>query len=307
MKPVAIVDYLRLATGYLENCGSGTARLDAELLLADVLDLDRMALYVNFDRPLEPAEVATYRDTLRRRCQGTPIAYITGRKEFLTATLTVNSAVLIPRPETELLVEAIVERLGDGEWAKGAPLIADVGTGSGAIAIGLARALPTAELVAVDVSSDALAVARDNAARHDLDDRIQFIAGDLLTPLLVPPRDERYAGQLDVIVSNPPYIPTNELEKLPRDIKQYEPRVALDGGPDGLALYRRLVPAAARGLKSGGLLALEIGSDQGPALRSLLADAGGWERIEVLRDYADLDRIVLAWKGATDANPRPAD
>lgn len=312
--PVALVDYLRLATGYLDDCGSTSARLDAELLLADVLQLDRMSLYVNFDRPLEPAEVDRFRQALRRRCQGTPVAYILGRREFLSATLTVNPAVLIPRPETELLVEAVLQRLGaeaaDAEDEDAGnrssagpaagddfPLIADVGTGSGAIAIGLAMALPAARIVAVDVSTEALDVARANAAAHDVAGRMEFLVGDLLTPLMAPPRSEQYAGRLDVIVSNPPYIATDDWQRLPPEVRDYEPRVALDGGPDGMALYRHLVPAAAEALKSGGLLALEIGADQAGAVRELLESVPGWRQIDLLQDYAGHDRIVLATKG----------
>src|SRR5690606_26723656 len=184
--PRALMDYLRLAADYLGRCGSPSARLDAEVLLGHVLGMDRVALYVNHDQPLEPAEVDAYRAALRARCQGTPVAYITGKKEFLGMTLAVNRHVLIPRPETELLVEAVVRRLADaaGKAGPGAPLlIADVGTGSGAIALGIARALPHARLLAVDVSPGALAVARENAAAHGLQDRVVLLEGDLLAPV----------------------------------------------------------------------------------------------------------------------------
>lgn len=302
--PVALVDYLRLATQYLAKCGSPSARLDAELLLADVLGTDRMGLYVHFDRPLDRAEVDRYRHFLRRRCQGTPVAYIVGCKEFYETTLTVNPSVLIPRPETELLVDAVLERIR-GQQSVRAPLIADIGTGSGAIAIALALQLPDARIAAVDVSSDALAVAKQNALAYDVLSRIEFIPGDLLTPLLFPPRAQRYKGRLDVVVSNPPYIPTDEWERLPVSIKKFEPRLALDGGPDGLSVYRRLVPDAAQALAEGGLLALEIGSDQGNALTSLLQADVCWEQIELLQDYAGHDRIVLARKGERRSDGHP--
>src|SRR5690625_5052837 len=181
------MDYLRLATGYLEKGGSATARLDAEVLLGDVLGMDRMALYVNFDRPLEPGEVDRFREALRRRGRGEPVAYITGRREFRTATLAVSPAVLIPRPETELLVDAVLERMPAGRTESlpgpdGPVLVADVGTGSGAIAISLALSMQETKFVAIDISEDALAVARQNAAAHEVHERIEFVQGDLLAP-----------------------------------------------------------------------------------------------------------------------------
>lgn len=296
-RPTALVDYLRLATDYLQNCGIDSARLDAELLLAHVLDLDRVALYVNYDRPLVQKEVDEFRDMLRRRCRGTPIAYITGERPFLSTSLHVSPAVLIPRPETELLVEAVVE------WLRQRPgetlFVADVGTGSGAIAVGIALAEPRARVVALDVSTDALAVAQTNVQRHQLSDRVQLLAGDLLNPLLVPSLRQWPMGKLDVIVSNPPYIPTAELDTLSRDVREHEPRIALDGGDDGLAVYRRLIPMAEPALVPGGLLALEIGADQGDAVVSLLNADGRWREVRLQKDYAGHDRIVLATKETT--------
>jgi len=301
------MDYLRLAADYLGRCGSPSARLDAEVLLGHVLGMDRVALYVNHDQPLEPAEVDAYRAALRARCQGTPVAYITGKKEFLGMTLAVNRHVLIPRPETELLVEAVVRRLADaaGKAGPGAPLlIADVGTGSGAIALGIARALPHARLLAVDVSPGALAVARENAAAHGLQDRVVLLEGDLLAPVAqeltqgAPAAGGRgldaAARKLDAVVSNPPYIAARNWDQLPREVREFEPRLALDGGPDGLAFYRRLIPQAAALLKAGGLLAVEIGHDQAAPVQALLAAAGGWDGVQVLRDYAGHPRVVLA-------------
>lgn len=293
-RPTALVDYLRLATDYLKKCGSDSARLDAELLLAHVLGLDRVVLYVNYDRPLIPVEVDAFREALRRRCGGTPIAYITGERPFLSTTVHVTPAVLIPRPETELLVEAVVQWLSrqTGETL----MAADVGTGSGAIALGIALAEARAKVAALDVSGDALAVAQLNVERHHLNDRIELLAGDLLTPLVVPPRDATWAGRLDAVVSNPPYVATAELETLARDVRDFEPRIALDGGEDGLAVYRRLIPMAARALRPGGLLALEIGADQGAAVMALLTGSLDWRDVALQQDYAGHDRIVLAEK-----------
>lgn len=298
-RPQALVDYLRLAADYLQKSGSASPRLDAELLLAHVLGMDRVALYVNFDRPLVPGEVDRYRELLRQRARGTPIAYILGSKPFLTTRVAVGPGVLIPRPETELLVEAAAARLREmpGEEL----LAADVGTGSGAIAIGLALLEPRARVAALDISADAVRTARANVERHGLENRIEVMEGDLLAPLAEPPRARRWAGRLDAVVSNPPYIATPELATLPRDIRDFEPRVALDGGPDGLTVYRRLIPQAAALLRPGGLLALEIGSDQGEALQRLLAADGRWRSVELRRDYAGQDRIVLAEKETTTA------
>ena len=304
-QPRALMDYLRLATDYLQRCGSPSARLDAEVLLGHVLGMDRVSLYVNHDRPLVPREVDAYREVLRARGRGMPVAYITGKKEFLRMTLAVTPDVLIPRPETELLVEAVVRRLQPLDRPL---LLADVGTGSGAIAIGLARGLPRARVLAVDISPAAAAVARRNAAAQGVADRIVILEGDLLAPVAAwlsggtesagaggdhLNEHGRYTSGLDAVVSNPPYIPARDWEKLPRDVREFEPRVALDGGPDGLAVYRRLVPQAAAVLRPGGLLALEIGHDQENAVRALL-EGDQWNAVRVEKDYAGHPRVVLA-------------
>lgn len=298
-EPRALMDYLRLATAYLERCGSPSARLDAEVLLGHVLGMDRVSLYVNHDRPLETREVDAYREALRARGRGTPVAYITGKKEFLRMTLAVGPDVLIPRPETELLVEAVAGRLRAGDK----PLVlADVGTGSGAIALGLARALPGARVLAIDVSAAALSVARKNIESHGLEERVRLVQGDLLEPVA----EALHGGGalpwpwlsgdrlLDAVVSNPPYIPARDWDRLPWDVRDHEPRLALDGGPDGLAVYRRLIPQAAALLRPGGLLALEIGHDQERAVRALLDAGGAWDDVQVDKDYAGHPRVVLA-------------
>lgn len=228
------------------------------------------------------------------------MAYILGERPFLSTSLVVSPAVLIPRPETELLVEAALAWLAEQPGAS--LLVADVGTGSGAIAIGIALAEPRAHVMALDVSADAARVARANVDRHDVNDRVEVLAGDLLAPLLVPPRSARFRGRLDAVVSNPPYIATAELDTLPRDVREHEPRIALDGGPDGLAAYRRLIPMAGQALRPGGLLALEIGADQGEAVAALLAADDGWRDVRVEKDYAGHDRIVLSIKETADAS-----
>lgn len=298
--PVALVDYLRLATDYLQKSGSDSARLDAELLLGHVLGMDRMSLYVNFDRPLHTAEVDGFRELLRRRGRGEPVAYITGRKEFRGLMLETTPAALIPRPETELLVEAVLERLAEGGSADAAETggvrVADVGTGSGAIAIALAAALPGVQVAAVDISEEALALARRNAEAHGVGGCIRFLSGDLLEPLLQGGFGSMGVGGLDAVVSNPPYIASADWGQLPKDVREFEPRLALDGGRDGLDCYRRLEPQAWDVLKPGGLLAMEIGAEQGGAVAKLLTAAGRWHGVEVLPDYGGRDRIALAVK-----------
>lgn len=299
-KPQALLDYLRLAADYLAKCGSDSPRLDAELLLAHVLKLDRVALYVNHDRPLVKEEVDAFRELLRQRGRGVPMAYILGEKPFLTTSLAVTPAVLIPRPETELLVEAVVEEMG--AFSGDELFVADVGTGSGAIAIGVAFGEQRARVVALDVSAEAAEVAATNVERHRLGERVRVVVGDLLTPLLSEADGASLKGRLDVVVSNPPYIASGEWATLPKDVREFEPRLALDGGADGLDVYRRLIPMAAEALRPGGLLALEIGADQGETVPKLLADDGNWVNVSVRQDYAGHDRIVLAFKRGADAS-----
>lgn len=299
--PVALMDYLRLATDYLREAGSPSPRLDAEVLLVHVLGMDRMSLYVNFDRPLEPAEVDDYREALRRRGRWEPVAYITGRKEFRGLVLETTRAALIPRPETELLVEAVLERLAAEDAAAdrdGTPplRVVDVGTGTGAVAVALAAALDDVQVAAVDISEEALALARRNAEAHHVAGNIRFILGDLLGPLLEEGGADFLEHGLDAVVSNPPYVATSEWGRLPADVKKYEPRLALDGGADGLDFYRRLAPQAWQILKRGALLALEIGADQGAAVVEILHASGRWAAVEVLADYGGRDRIVVATK-----------
>ncbi|MGI6083519.1 MAG: peptide chain release factor N(5)-glutamine methyltransferase [Limnochordia bacterium] len=280
-----VLDLVRLSTSYLAERGVETPRLDAEVLLAHVLGLDRLSLYVNFDRPLEPHEVDLYREAIRRRGRREPVAYILGEKEFMKKTFTVSPAVLIPRPETELLVETAITRI---EEAGAAPVsLLDVGTGSGVIAIMLALAFPLAEITASDASSQALAVARQNAVRHNVASQIKFVQSDMLDDL---PSGARYHA----IVSNPPYVSETELAGLAPDIR-YEPRMALDGGADGLVLVRRLLSEARERLIPGGFLAMEIGANQGEAVR-LMAEERFQGCAEILRDYAGRERFAFIRK-----------
>jgi release factor glutamine methyltransferase len=259
--------------------GIGSARLDAEVLLAHLLGVDRIRLYTDFDKPLAAPELARVRDGVRRRLAGEPVAYITGEREFWSLTLSVDRAVLVPRPETELLVEVALELCRGLER----PTFVDVGTGSGAIAIALGHTLPAARLVAIDREAAAIEVAARNAARHAV--TLTLLAGDLLDPL--PPGE-----QPDLLLSNLPYVPSAELAGLAPEVRDWEPRTALDGGADGLALIRRLVPQASRRLPAGAALALEVGAGQAGAVRTLFEEHG-FLAVEVRRDLAQLERVVV--------------
>ncbi|HKA91261.1 MAG TPA: peptide chain release factor N(5)-glutamine methyltransferase [Haliangiales bacterium] len=275
---------LAWTTGKFAERGIGSARLDAEVLLAHALGTSRVGLYTGFDKPLQEEELAAYRELVRRRLAGEPVAYLVGQKEFWSLPLRVDPRVLIPRQDTETLVEVALRR------APSAARIADVATGSGAVALALAKERPGAMVVATDVSEDALAVARANAGALGL--AVRFVAGDLLAPLA----GERF----DLVVGNPPYVPSGDLAGLAPEVGR-EPRAALDGGPDGLALVRRLVAAAPAALADGGVLALEHGFDQGEAVRALFA-AAGLADVETARDLGGNERVT---SGARKTLPTP--
>lgn len=275
-----VLELLRLATGYLEGKGVARPRLDAEVLLAHVLQTERIMLYVHHDRPLQPDEVAAYRTLIIRRGRREPVAYLTGEKEFYGRPFRVDPAVLIPRPETEHLIETALAFAAGGQALRGW----DVGTGSGILAVTLAHELPESQWIATDLSSGALAVARANAERHGVAGRIRFVEGDLFAGY--EPQDS-----WDLIVSNPPYLTAQEMAALAPEVR-CEPSLALDGGPDGLAVIRRLIQDGWRFLRPGGLLAFEIGAGQEEACRRLVAETGRYEAVQVTRDHAGHPRVV---------------
>jgi release factor glutamine methyltransferase len=268
---------------FFKERGLPNPRLEADLLLAGVLKLPRVKLYSEWDRPLEPAEVQQYREVIVKRVQGWPLAYLTGQKSFLSWEFQITPAVLIPRPETELLVEAVVEIV------KGRPGLTgvDVGAGSGIITISLAKLLPDSSWYATDISPEALSVAEANAVQLGVESQIQFLKGDLLEPLA-----DSGVG-LDIIVSNPPYIPSAEISTLQPEVRR-EPLLALDGGPDGLELYRKLLPQAQKLLKSDGIIAVEHGFDQRNSLEVLFGESGFIAESKV--DLAGWDRIMIGRK-----------
>ncbi len=286
MSPLrTLMEVVRLSTGYLESHGSASPRLDAELLAATALRIRRLDLYLQFDRPLEEEQLTAIRELVRRRGDGEPVAHITGEREFHGRAFTVSPDVLIPRPETETLVEVTLERARSA-GADGAGLrIADVGTGSGCIAVTLAAELPGATVTATDVSEAALAVAAANLRRHQLVDRVELVNGSWCDPLR--------GRAFDIVVANPPYIPTAELDGLARDVRDHEPAIALDGGSDGLSAYRSLLPSIAGVLAPGGWSAVEIDVSAAAAVESLGREAFGvGTGVSVHDDLTGRPRVV---------------
>jgi release factor glutamine methyltransferase len=269
------------------------AWVEADLLLRAAAGLSREDTLLRPSAPIAGEAADAFAVLVARRAAGCPSAYLTGRREFCGLLLDVDPRVLIPRPETERLVEVVAAALAE----RPAPLIVDVGTGSGAIALALTHLLPGARAVATDLSDDALAVARANAERLGLARRITWRRGDALDPLAGYVRP---AGA-DAICANPPYVPTAEVETLAREIREHEPRGALDGGLDGLAIHRRIIAAAAPYLRPGGLLALETAAlgGQARAVAALIAAEGTFAPAEIVRDYAGLDRVVAATRLAS--------
>jgi release factor glutamine methyltransferase len=274
---------LSATTDFLAGKGSATPRLDAELLLSRVLSLTKVQLYVSFERTVELAELDQYRELVRRRSRQEPVAYILGEREFYGLKLKTAPAALIPRPETELLVDEAL-RLAKKHWPNDEIQAADIGCGGGGIALALARELPRAEICAVELCPEALALARTNAQDLGLTQRLTFFEGDLAAPL---------AGRcFHLICANLPYIPESEMAGLMPDVKNHEPHLALNGGPEGLAPIRRLLPDAPGLLAPGGRLLLEIWPDSLAAL----ADSAGQSNLaveDVLRDLAGFQRVAV--------------
>lgn len=261
-----------------------TARLDAEVLLGSVLGVDRAGVFSRFTQPLSPAQSQEFWSLIQRRATHEPLHYITGVREFWSLAFRVTPDVLIPRPETEILVETVLQLL-----SQASSRVLDIGTGSGCIAITLAKELPKAELWAVDISPAALLVARENAQRHGVGERIHFLQGDLFSPL------GNEVLLFDVIVSNPPYIARSELITLQPEVSAWEPHVALDGGSDGLAFYRRLVQEGQAHLHSGGRLVLELGAGQFPDVQRLIETQSNLMIEACVQDYAGHERVVVAY------------
>jgi release factor glutamine methyltransferase len=278
----SVLQTLKQVTDTLAAAGCDTPRLDAEVLLAHALDRDRAWLYAYPEQTLSQHQLSVYQTLVSRRARREPVAYLTGHKEFFGLEFIVTPDVLIPRLETERLVESALQWMAT---TSPLPIIADVGTGSGAIAVTLAVHLPQAYVVATDTSPAALVVAQRNAARHGVADRVRYVQGDLLAPL---------AGRFTYfIVANPPYLSQAELAAAPPEVARWEPHAALDGGPDGLSVIRHLLLMAEDRLHPGGGLLVEIGAGQGAEVLKLARHQFPQATVEIARDYAERDRLLV--------------
>lgn len=281
---MTILDVIQRSTDFLAKKGVSSPRLQVEHLLAHVLQLPRMKLYLNFERALTEEQLEAVRALVQRRGRREPLQYITGSAPFCSLELAVNPHVLVPRPETELLAERAWKFLQQAAALRSAPVALDLGTGSGCLAIALAVNVPAAAIHATDASAEALALARENAARHHAS--IQFHHGDLFAPL---PSSSRFR----LIVSNPPYIPTARLETLEPEVRDHEPRRALDGGADGLDFYRRIASETGAFLEADGRLMLEL-DDDGPAAAAEIFRQQNWIVEAIENDYNQRPRILIA-------------
>ena len=275
-----ISELLRSATARLETSGIESARLDAEVLLAHVLNCRRLYLYVNADKNLSPAQVTRFESLIMQRAEKIPAAYLTGQREFMGLNFAVTPDVLIPRPDTEILVQYACEKLSA---LKDTATFADIGTGSGAICVSILKYVKNSCGVTVDISKDAINCAKFNAEKFGVDDRLKFYVGNLFEPL----RGQKFHA----IISNPPYIPTDDIKTLQEEVKR-EPKIALDGGVDGLNFYRRIIEEAPKFLSAGGFLAVEVGINQASAVKNLLTKH--FTEIKILRDLSGIERVIAA-------------
>ena len=295
MSEWTIQKLLNWTTEYLTQKKVDSPRLSAELLLSNVLGLKRIELYTQYNRVVEEEHLAKLRELVRRAGQHEPVAYLVGRAEFYSIEFEVTPDCLIPRPETELLVQRAIELL---RQRAGPHQVCDLCTGCGVIAVAIAKNVPDTKVIATDLSETALGVAAKNVKKYGLDERVELLQGDLFEPL-IPQLD---MAPFDLIVCNPPYVSAAEYEKLGKNVKDYEPRTALYGGEDGLELYRRIAEQVGRFLDSDGALLLEIGYEQGPAVRELLAQTGLFGIIKVDKDLSGHDRIVMAQRAAVSVS-----
>ena len=282
---------LKWTEEYFQKYNIENPRLDAEVLLGYVLNKERIFLYVHFDQPLDSEELAKFKECIKKRAMKMPVAYITGVREFMGLDFKVTEATLIPRPDTEILVETAMERLGKiaGNETGTGKCFADLGTGSGAICLSILNYMKEIEAVTVDISPKAIAVAKENAEKFAVSDRIEFLEGDFLNPL-------ENKGKFTAILSNPPYIPKQDILGLESDVKDFEPMGALDGGIDGLDFYRQLLVKSANYIEDGGFLAIEIGINQSQAILEMAKRNLMWGKVEVIKDLAGIDRCVVLWK-----------
>lgn len=284
MKENTIAQQLKLATEKLKAAGIDNARLDAEVLLAYVLNSRRLALYVHVAKVLTDEQITRYHNLIKRRLERIPVAYLTGHKEFMGLNFAVTPDVLIPRPDTEVLAQGVIENLYS---FKRAIKISDLGTGSGAICVSILKFVENVTAEAVDISKKALEIAQFNAQKFNVEDRINFHVGNLFEPL---------EGQIfEVIVSNPPYVSEEDFKNIQPEIKN-EPKIAFDGGIDGLNFYRKIIKDAPKFLAEDGFLAMELGLNHAEPVRNLLEENGNFSYIQIWKDLAGIERVIAAWK-----------
>jgi release factor glutamine methyltransferase len=281
---------LNWVTEFLTGKGIDSPRLSAELLLSHVVGLKRIELYTQFDKPVAKQQLDMLHDLVKRAGQNEPIAYLVGRTEFYSLELNITTDCMIPRPETELLVARAIEFLRTRRT--GTQFVCDLCTGSGCIAVAIAGNYPNARIIATDICDAALAIAAGNVEKYQLGDRITLLCGDLFDPII----SGLDVNEFDLIVCNPPYVSDAEYEKLDRNVKDYEPKIALFAGVDGLDIYRRIIEKAEQFLKPGAALMLEIGYAQGRAVKELLEQTGVFAEIKIEKDFHNNDRIVSARK-----------
>lgn len=287
VQPTTIREALLRASSFLQEHGCKDPRFEAELLLRHVLDMERARFLASLPDPMPDGAAERFQALCERRAAQEPLQYVIGTQEFFGREFLVRPGVLIPRPETEILIEKVLQ-YADGMWTKESELAAvDIGTGSGAIALTLSSERPLWAVSTVDLSTDAIEIARDNAKRLGLGDKVRFLQGDLLEPLLL------HGEQVDVLVSNPPYIPSSDVLELDREVKEYEPLLALDGGEDGLNCYRRLCEALPAVLKEQALVAFEVGIHQAQDVARLMMASGVINETAIVPDLAGIDRIVV--------------
>jgi len=279
-----LIELLKLSSQYLSQHGVPNSRLDAEVLLADILNTDRIGLYVNYDRPISSAEISRYRIAVAKRAIRIPVAYITGKKEFMSMDFHVEDGVLIPRPDTEVLVDTVVQYLITNKIQT--PRILDLCTGTGAIACSLAKAFGKSKVVATDISDKAINVACKNVEKLDLSHQVTVIKGDLYDAVM-----RLEDKQFDVIVSNPPYIPTNQIKDLEPEVSKYEPKLALDGGEDGMKVITRILDQV-HDYVTNGFVCLEVGDTLQANLVASKMKEYGLTNINIVKDFAGLDRAV---------------
>jgi release factor glutamine methyltransferase len=278
---LTVLESIKLSTEYLHKKGVESPRINAELLLANILNCKRLDLYLKFDQPLKEEEINLYRRFISRRGKFEPLQYITGSVEFFGLEFKVNRSVLIPRPETEILVETIID---SAEKEKNIDIL-DIGTGSGNIAVSIAKKLPNVKISAIDISSEALLVAEENAKLNSVEDRIDFMNDSILNGLIYS------AKKYDIIVSNPPYISADEFQNLQPELKVYEPRTALTDERDGFSFFRIISSKTKNILKEKGKLFFEVGKDQYKKVENILLE-NDFQNVTVKKDYLNIERVV---------------